>query len=129
ACWKCARDGLSGRTVEAELAAELKNVSRRGRGRLVKTSRLCGIRTCTNALSSSRHNGLLRAAESAAFFRGKNLEKSRSDNMLRLTNLACTQRCFRVQVKWRFKLPLEVIRKLTEWLKPPANHPSRPPIT
>jgi hypothetical protein len=52
---------------------------------LQRTSRFCGIRKRTNTLSFSLRNGPLRAAESAVFFRAKNLEKSRSDNMLRVT--------------------------------------------
>jgi hypothetical protein len=78
-------DGSTGRAVKAELAAELNNASHRGRGGLQKTSRFCGIRKRANALSFSPRNGRLQAAESAAFFRAKNLEKSRSDNMLRVT--------------------------------------------
>jgi hypothetical protein len=78
-------DGSSGRAVKAELAAELKNASHREVAACKERAGFCGIRKRTNTLSFSLRNGPLRAAESAVFFRAKNLEKSRSDNMLQVT--------------------------------------------
>jgi hypothetical protein len=79
-------DGSNGRAAEAELAAELAERTAPRVAACKKHSAFAAFASVQNALPFGLHNGARRAAESAAFCRVKNLEKSRSDNMLRVTN-------------------------------------------
>jgi hypothetical protein len=63
-------------------------------------------------VSRTRGNQPIRRLQIALFLCRKNLEKSRSDNILRITNYPCTNRRFRVQVSRRFTPVSEAIRKL-----------------